>query len=222
MSSEASVLGVTLNRDRLNQALAPASFAADGDFVVVLRNEGEPVHVHLRFDGPLAAAASVSTSNHFVDADATRRVRVSVPSVGDPVEGTLEVVVGHGAAGTEVPVTLTPAPEPADESAVSPAPDSAGSPPAAAANDSSASRAPADPGGDGTPAVDAVASAATPAIDRLRNAPPDPATVGVVVVAAAALVGALVVGLAFDGLAVSLGVAAVVVAVAVALWLLVG
>jgi len=221
VSSEASVLGVTLNRDRLNQALAPASFAAADDFVVVLRNEGEPAHVHLRFDGPLAAAASVATSNHFVDADATRRVRVSVPSVGDPVEGTLEVVLGHGAAGTEVPVTLTPAPEPADESAASPAPDPAGSPPAAAANDPSASRAPADLG-DGTPAVDAVASAATPAIDRLRNAPPDPATVGVVVVAAAALVGALVVGLAFDGLAVSLGVAAVVVAVAVALWLLVG
>ena len=223
MSSEATVLGVTLNRDRLNQALTPASFESDGDFVVVLRNEGEPVHVHLRFGGPLAAATSVSASNHFVDADATRRVRVSVAAADDPVEGTLEVVLGHGAAGTEVPVTLTPGRTSVavDESLATPA--SAGAGPAdpdavsTAAVDTDTSGPDVEPERDGGLPGNVTATAA----DRLREAPPDPATLAVVGVAAAALVGALVVVLAFDSLAVSLGVAAVVVAVAVALWLLV-
>ncbi len=122
MSSEAATLGVTLNRDRLNEALAPESFATDEGFAVELHNEGEPVHVHLRFTGPVADATAVETSNHYVDAGRTLAVPVRVARVDDPVEGTLRVVTGHGADGTEVAVRVDPRPRPSTSTSRTPVP----------------------------------------------------------------------------------------------------
>ncbi|MFC7070991.1 DUF7524 family protein [Halobaculum lipolyticum] len=215
MSSEDATLWVTLNRERLNEALAPESFATDDGFAVGLRNEGEPVHVHLRFTGPLADAASVAVSNHYVDGGATLSVPVSVAAVDAPVEGGLRVVTGHGAEGTEVAVTVEPRPDPIDVD------ESFARPPRAAAT-SDGGETTDGSGTDGT-GSDGSGTEGT-GIDAVLRAVPvsaDPASLAVAGLAAAALVGAVAVAVVLDSLAVTLGVAAVVVAVAVAVYLLI-
>ena len=106
MSSE--TLSVVLNRHRLNEADAPASFTADGPFTVVLDNQGKAVHVHLRFRDRLADLTSVGETNHYVDEGRTSHVHVDVADVAEPVSGTLELITGHGADGAGVEVTLVP------------------------------------------------------------------------------------------------------------------
>lgn len=237
MSSEVAVLGVTLNRDRLNEVTAPESFAADGSFAVALHNEGEPVHVHLRFGGPLASVASVAPPNHYVDGGATRTIRVSVASVGAAVEGTLTVVVGHGAEETTVPLRIDPtasagAGAPAGDGSVD-APSSNGDPATTdgrqSGNDSPAPSAPTV--SESTPAasqrlaegVERARAAARAAVDGATAASsPEPGAIAVGVLAAGALVGAGIVAVTLDGLAVTLGVVAVCVAVLTAGFLLFG
>lgn len=234
MSAEAAILGVTLNGDRLNGVTAPESFAADGEFAVELRNEGEPIHVHLRFDGPIAEVVSVTPPNHYVDGGSTRTVRVSVAPVDVAVEGAVEIVVGHGAEKTTVPLRVAPSSNPAgDDSA--PENDPTGDDPDEA-------------DGEGAPTDDPSESTAAPTrasmlaarrriaegLGRARDAvraaadgsvgvpTPDPGTLAVGALAVAALVGAGIVAVTLDGLAVTLGVVAVCVAVLVAGFLLFG
>lgn len=202
MSSEGDPLGVTLNRDRLNGATAPDTYRADGEFTVELRNEGAPVHVHLRFQGPLASVASVATSNYYLDEGATRAVGVSVADIDDPVEGAVEIVTGHGADGTRVAVAVDPPPAPVDVD------ESFGSPRAA-------QRATAEATDDETEA-----NAGGPSLPDFASQVPDTGTLSVVAVAVGALLAAGVVAVTLDGLAVTLGVVAVLVAVVVAMFLL--
>ncbi|WP_277555354.1 DUF7524 family protein [Halobaculum limi] len=202
MSSEGDPLGVTLNRDRLNEATAPDTYRADGDFAVELRNEGAPVHVHLRFQGPLAAVASVANSNYYVDEGATSAVGVSVADIDESVEGAVEIVTGHGADGTSVAVTVDPPPAPVDVD------ESFGSPRAA-------QRATAETNDD-----ESGENTGGPTLPDLGSRLPDTGTLSVVAIAVAALLGAGVVAVTLDGLAVTLGVVAVLVAVVVAMFLL--
>lgn len=208
MSSTGDILGVTLNRDRLNQADAPSSFVADDDFDIALRNRGEPVHVHLRFGESLTTVTAVGTANHYVDGGETLSVPVSVAPVEEAVEGTLEVVTGHGAQGTDVAVTLEPPEEPVavDESFASPPPASTESSASTAAPERPSSKSESE-----RPVV----------VEGVRDRAPEAATLAVVAAALMAAVGAVAVGLAFDSFAVSLGVGAVLVAVVAALFLLI-
>ncbi|QZX98629.1 DUF7524 family protein [Halobaculum rubrum] len=243
MSSEAAILGVTLNRDRLNGVTAPESFATDGEFAVELENEGEPVHVHLRFDGPVAEVASVTPPNHYVDGGATRTVRVSVAPVNAAVEGVLEIVVGHGAERTTVPLRIAPSSNAAgDDSAEGGDPadgdpagdlaerDQSGDPSTAAADPSAST--PTDDGRSVSAStarqrlvegIERSRVAAGAVIESEVEAPsPTSGTLAVGALAAAALVGAGIVAVALDGFAVTLGVVAVCVAVLVAGFLLFG
>jgi len=234
VSSEAAVLGVTLNRDRLNGVTAPGSFAADGEFAVGLRNEGEPIHVHLRFDGPIAEVASVAPPNHYVDGGSTRTVHVSVASVNAAVEGALEIVVGHGAEKTTVPLRVDPSSTAAgDDSAKGDDPagdDPAGDEPLGGDPDGSATEGPQSGDSPASTAQQRLAEGIDRARAALRSATdgsaaissPEPGTLAVVALAGAALVGAGIVAVALDGLAVTLGVVAVCVAVLVAGFLLLG
>ncbi|MFC6786174.1 hypothetical protein ACFQFH_09820 [Halobaculum halobium] len=230
MSSEAAVLGVTLNRERLNEVAAPESFAADGEFAVALRNEGEPVHVHLRFDGPLAGVAAVAPPNHYVDEGSTRTVRVSVAPVADAVTGTLDIIVGHGAEKTTVQLRIEP-PEPEEEdSTVREDGDLGGD--GSIGSDGSRESPLAKPAAeDGSREPSPVRRRVDEWLERARGAasaakgdegsPLDTGTIAVVALAGAALVGAGVVAVTLDGLAVTLGVVAVCIAVLVAGFLLV-
>ena len=240
MSSEAAILGVTLNRDRLNGVTAPESFAAAGEFAVALRNEGEPVHVHLRFDGPVAQVASVAPPNHYVEGGTTRTVRVSVAPVNAAVEGALDIVVGHGAERTTVPLRIAPSSsaggdDPADDGPGGDGPSDddlagdptdeprSGDPPASTLSDA-----------EGSVSVPVVRRRLAEGVEHVRGAvgapidgdaggpSPNPGTLAVVALAAAALVGAGIVAVTLDGLAVTLGVVAVCVAVLVAGFLLFG
>lgn len=100
-------LVVHLNRDGPHSiAVEPRRFEADGPFDVVLRNHGAALHVHLHLDDDLSGQATLGTTNHYVDEDSVRRVRVTVDEPLDPVEGRLKLVTGYGAETAYVTVTL--------------------------------------------------------------------------------------------------------------------
>ena len=103
------VLLVELNRGQLHDVEAPAEFATSEPFSVELRNHGEAVHVHVRADDALAAAARIDADgNLFVERETTKSVPVGVGPVDDPVTGTLEIATGYGSETRAVQVTIEP------------------------------------------------------------------------------------------------------------------
>jgi hypothetical protein len=103
------VLLVELNRGQLHEVEAPAEFATSEPFSVELRNHGEAVHVHVRADDALAAAARIDADgNLFVERETTTSVPVGVGPVDDPVTGTLEIATGYGSESRTVEVTVEP------------------------------------------------------------------------------------------------------------------
>lgn len=107
--SRRGTLSVALNRDRLNGVSLPKRFETVGDFRVGLENADAPVHVHLRLDGPLARVAETVDSNHYLEPGDRKFVDVDVAGVDESVAGQLTVITGHGSVEESVPVTVTPA-----------------------------------------------------------------------------------------------------------------
>lgn len=90
-------LTVHLNRESPHSIdIAPAVFETDGSFDVVLTNHGAALHVHLHLDDDLSTQATLGAANHYVDAGAVRRIRVTVDEPLDPVKGRLKLVTGYG------------------------------------------------------------------------------------------------------------------------------
>lgn len=103
------VLLVELNRGQLHDIEAPAEFATSEPFSVELRNHGEAVHVHVRADESLSAAARIETDgNLFVERETTQSVPVGVGPVDEPITGALEVATGYGSETRRVQVTIEP------------------------------------------------------------------------------------------------------------------
>jgi hypothetical protein len=103
------VLLVELNRGQLHDVEAPAEFATSEPFSVELRNHGEAVHVHVRADEALSAAADIEADgNLFVERETTQSVPVGVAPVDEPVTGTLEIATGYGSETRAVRVTVEP------------------------------------------------------------------------------------------------------------------
>ena len=96
------------------------AYETQGSFGVLLRGHGGPAHVHCRLDGPLAEVANVERSNYYVEPDGETAVPVAIDGDGadgrleEPVEGSIELSTGYGAASTTVAVTVTPGPPPVD------------------------------------------------------------------------------------------------------------
>ncbi|ERH11917.1 MAG: hypothetical protein J07HB67_00928 [halophilic archaeon J07HB67] len=101
-------LPVALNRDRLNGVSVPDRFECVGQFRVGLENADSPVHVHLRFDGPLGQIVDTTASNHYLEPGDRMFVDVTVAELDDPVAGTLTVVTGHGSVEETVQITVAP------------------------------------------------------------------------------------------------------------------
>jgi hypothetical protein len=101
-------LPVDLNTDRLHEIDAPPTFVATDSFTVDLRNRGEAAHVHLHLDDDLSRVARLSTNNHYVEAETTRPVEVTVRPVTEPTTGKLKVVTGYGNETEYVEVTVEP------------------------------------------------------------------------------------------------------------------
>jgi len=100
-------LAVHINRDRIHAIDVAPSFETTGSFAVVVENHGSPTHVHLHLDDALSRVAHVGTPNHYVEADDTATITVSVREGPRPVEGALEVVTGYGAETARVAVDVT-------------------------------------------------------------------------------------------------------------------
>ncbi len=101
-------LSVALNRDRLNGVSAPDRFECAGGFRVGLDNADSPVHVHLRFEGPLGEIVDTTASNHYLEPGDRMFVDVDVVELDAPVAGTLTVVTGHGSVEETVRITVSP------------------------------------------------------------------------------------------------------------------
>jgi len=103
-------LPVHVSRESIHSLDVPASFEAHDSFDVVLTNHGEPVHVHVHLDDALSEVASVDASNHYVEGESRRAVRVHVDGDAlpdDPVLGKLKVASGYGAVTRWVDVELS-------------------------------------------------------------------------------------------------------------------
>jgi hypothetical protein len=103
-------LAADVNRTGIQTLSVPDAFETDGSFTVELRNHGEATHVHLHLDDALSSVAELDAGNHYVEADATRPVRVSVRDGerGETVRGKLKVVTAYGSNTHWVDVTITP------------------------------------------------------------------------------------------------------------------
>jgi hypothetical protein len=104
-------LPVHANRQQLHSLEVPASFETSDSFVIEVTNHGESCRLHVVLDGELAEVATIAESNHYIEANATREIPVSVHDKRS-VFGKIKVVVGYGATTRWVDVELT---EPADE-----------------------------------------------------------------------------------------------------------
>ena len=101
-------LSVGLNHSQLHDIAVADEFSATQPFTIELTNEGEAAHVHLHLDDDLSRVARLEAGNHYVEADATRAVRVEVDPVESPVTGKLKIVTGYGSEQQYVDVTVEP------------------------------------------------------------------------------------------------------------------
>ena len=101
-------LTVDLNTEGLHDLSVPSGFLAHGRFRVLLRNHGEPVHVHLGLDETLSRVAAVEEANHFVDRESEVTVDVTVRPIETAVSGVLTVATAHGSKKKFVNVTIEP------------------------------------------------------------------------------------------------------------------
>jgi hypothetical protein len=102
-------LAADVNRSGIHTLSVPDAFETDGSFTVELRNHGEATHVHLHLDDALSTVAELEAGNNYVEAAATRPVRVNVRREQDePVRGKLKLVTAYGAETRWVDVTVAP------------------------------------------------------------------------------------------------------------------
>ncbi len=91
-------LPIHISREELHAVEAPAGFETDGSFDVRLVNHGNSLHVHLHLDDRLSRVARMDATNHYVEGDSERVVRVEVAgNREEDVFGKLKVVSAYGA-----------------------------------------------------------------------------------------------------------------------------
>ena len=85
----------------------PATLETDRSFEFVVTNHGEPVHVHIRANEPLADAIAIEESNPYVGAGETITVPVTVGAHEGPTSGSIAVETRFGANVGGLELTLT-------------------------------------------------------------------------------------------------------------------
>jgi hypothetical protein len=86
---------------------AADSVRSEGDLAVEFRNHGQPVHVHLRPDGALSRVTAVDGTNHYVEGETALVVEVPIEDGAAGISGALDVVTGYGKGEATVEVVLT-------------------------------------------------------------------------------------------------------------------
>lgn len=131
-------LPVHVSRRELHAIEVPGTYEAEGAFDLRLVNHGNSLHMHVHLDDVLSEVASLTATNHYVEGESERLVRVDVDEdrlTAEPIRGKLKVVSAYGASTRWIDVVLTepeveedsvrvdeslaqptPKPEPADES----------------------------------------------------------------------------------------------------------
>jgi hypothetical protein len=99
-------LPVDVNRRERNSLSVPAAIETDDSFVIRVRNHGNAGRVHVHLDESLSAVASLDETNHYVEAQSTRDIPVSVHE-HEPVHGKIKLSAGYGATTRWVDVELT-------------------------------------------------------------------------------------------------------------------
>ena len=102
---------VHVSRTELHALEVPAAVEVTGSFDVRLVNHGQSLHIHLHLDDALSEVASIDASNHYVEGDSERHVRIEVDSGGVDDDGTLgklKVASAYGAETRWIDVKLQP------------------------------------------------------------------------------------------------------------------
>ncbi|WP_302080298.1 DUF7524 family protein [Salinibaculum rarum] len=100
-----------MSRQQLHAIEVPASFETGRSFDVMLVNHGESLHVHLHLDDTLSEVASIDASNHFVEGNSQRAVRITVDTdrlPDDGLFGRLKVASAYGAETRWIDIELKP------------------------------------------------------------------------------------------------------------------
>lgn len=181
-------LSVHVSDDELHDiTVETRSFETAGPFDVELVNHGRAVHVHLNHVEGLERGATLEATNHYVETETVRSVRVDVVDEALPVSGKLKIVTGYGAETAYVDVTAREADHRDDSVDVD---ETLAEPP-------DADRSPTSP---------------EAALRSLVSEPPTE-TAPVLALAGVALVVALLAATVVDGVAAVLGVAVVLTGV---------
>lgn len=110
-------LSVHVSDDDLHAiSVETPSLETAGAFDIELVNHGRAVHVHLNLMDGLGRAATLEATNHFVETESVRTVRVNVDGPF-PAEGKVKIVTGYGAETTYANVTVRE-PDSTDDSVV--------------------------------------------------------------------------------------------------------
>lgn len=106
-------LPVRINRETPHDIdLDATDFESTGGFELAIENRGEASHVHVHLDDTLSRVAALEGTNHFVEAEQTQRITVTVRDGPRPVTGKLKIVTGYGAEAAYVDVTIREPVEP--------------------------------------------------------------------------------------------------------------
>jgi hypothetical protein len=111
-------LPVHVSREELHSLDVPASFETHGPFDVIFVNHSEAVHVHMHLDDVLSEVATIEASNHYVDGESRRAVRVHVNEEAlseEPILGKLKLASGYGARTRWIDIELSAPPEETSE-----------------------------------------------------------------------------------------------------------
>jgi hypothetical protein len=107
-------LAVHVSRRELHSLEVPDDFETEGSFDVRLVNHGNSLHIHLHLDDTLSEVARMEATNHYVEGESERVVRVEVADGREEdVFGRLKVVSAYGAQTRWVGIDLV---TPDDES----------------------------------------------------------------------------------------------------------
>lgn len=200
-------LVVHVNRgDHYSLEPEAAGFEAGGSFLLRLENHGAGCHLHLTFHGDLVPGAGLEDDNPYLEEEGELEVPVHVAGDVRSARGSIEIVTGYGQVSTTVEVEVTDGGSGASGDPVGADVAASATEPTARPPQSGPAPSPDDPTRGG---VD------LPTATELRALAPE-FTVATALVGALALlaviiaVGALQV---LDGLAVTIGVLAVVATV---------
>lgn len=109
-------LPIHISREELHAVEVPDGFETEGSFDVRLVNHGNSLHVHLHLDDRLSESARMDATNHYVEGDSERVVRVDVAGDrGEAVLGKLKVVSAYGAQTRWVDIEILTAEDDTDE-----------------------------------------------------------------------------------------------------------